>query len=36
MQAASAHFTREGVTRAEAVQDRVWAVVNTAEFVFNH
>ncbi len=36
MQAAAAHFTREGVTRAEAVQDIVWAVVNTAEFVFNH
>lgn len=34
--AASAHFTREGASRAEAVQDLVWAVINTAEFVFNH
>jgi len=34
--AASSYFTREGASRAEAVQDLVWAVINTGEFVFNH
>jgi hypothetical protein len=24
------------VSRAESVQDLVWAVINTPEFVFNH
>ena len=34
--AAMTHLTREGAVKAEAVQDLVWALVNTAEFVFNH
>ena len=33
---ATAHLSRSEVPRAESVQDLVWAVLNTAEFVFNH
>jgi hypothetical protein len=35
-EAALAHLSREGASKTEAVQDLVWALVNTAEFVFNH
>ena len=35
-EAALAHLGREGASKPEAVQDLVWALVNTAEFVFNH
>ena len=35
-EAALAHLGREGASKTEAVQDLVWALVNTAEFVFNH
>jgi hypothetical protein len=33
---AVAYFNTPGTVRAEALQDLVWALVNTAEFVFNH
>ncbi len=33
---ASTHLNRSEVPRAESVQDVVWAVINTPEFVFNH
>jgi hypothetical protein len=36
LQSASAHLSRGDVPRAESVQDVVWAVMNTPEFVFNH
>jgi hypothetical protein len=36
LQSASAHLSRGDVPRAESVQDLVWAVMNTPEFVFNH
>ena len=36
VETAMKHLGREGVSRPEAVQDLVWALVNTAEFVFNH
>ena len=35
-QAAVAHLGKEGASRNESMQDLVWALVNTAEFVFNH
>jgi hypothetical protein len=34
--AALAHLGRTEAPRAESVQDLVWAVINTPEFVFNH
>ena len=36
LKSASAHLNRNEVPRAESVQDVVWAVINTPEFVFNH
>jgi hypothetical protein len=33
---AAKHLAREGVSREESVQDLVWTLINTAEFVFNH
>lgn len=30
------HLSREGIAKGESVQDLVWTLVNTAEFVFNH
>lgn len=33
---AKAHFTREGIAPAEAAQDLLWSLINSAEFVFNH
>jgi hypothetical protein len=36
LKSALAHLTRSDVPRAESVQDLVWAVINTPEFVFNH
>lgn len=35
-QAALAAFRREKVTRRQAVEDVLWALMNTAEFVLNH
>jgi hypothetical protein len=29
-------FTGEGVTRKTATEDLMWAMMNSAEFVFNH
>ncbi|MEY5025906.1 MAG: hypothetical protein RLZZ244_1434 [Verrucomicrobiota bacterium] len=36
LEVAVRHLGREGVPRSESVQDLVWALINTAEFVFNH
>jgi hypothetical protein len=36
LQAALRFFSSPGATRATATQDLMWALVNTAEFVFNH
>jgi hypothetical protein len=33
---ASRAFAQAGVTRQNAVEDILWALLNTAEFVFNH
>jgi hypothetical protein len=33
---ASRAFTSEGATRKTAVEDLMWAIINSAEFVFNH
>jgi hypothetical protein len=33
---AATAFAREGATRQSATEDVVWALVNSAEFVFNH
>ena len=29
-------FKGEGTKRHEAIEDIIWALINTAEFVFNH
>ena len=29
-------FKKEGIERQMAVEDLLWSLVNTAEFVFNH
>jgi hypothetical protein len=34
--ACTAHLGRAEVPKAEAFQDLVWALINSAEFVFNH
>jgi hypothetical protein len=34
IEAATGYFTAEGTSRREAVEDLMWALVNTAEFVF--
>jgi hypothetical protein len=36
LEACVAHLNQPGNTRAEAVQDLLWTLINTAEFVFNH
>ena len=36
LQTALRFFTTPGATRATATQDLAWALVNSAEFVFNH
>jgi hypothetical protein len=36
IKSAATHLNRSEVPRAESVQDLVWAVINTPEFVFNH
>ncbi len=33
---ATAAFTAEGATRRTATEDVLWALMNSAEFVFNH
>ena len=33
---AKAYFEKEGRARKEAVEDLMWALLNSAEFVFNH
>ena len=35
-QVAIAYFKKEGIERQMAVEDLLWALVNSAEFVFNH
>ncbi len=34
--AAALEFLKDGKTRAEALQDMVWALINTREFILNH
>ena len=36
LQTALRFFTSPGMDRATAIQDLIWALVNSAEFVFNH
>jgi hypothetical protein len=36
LDACLAHLNRPGIDRTEAVQDLLWTLINTAEFVFNH
>ena len=36
LQIATAAFSREGATRRSATEDIFWALLNSAEFVFNH
>ena len=36
LQGAQAAFTRAGATRRTAIEDLLWAVMNTPEFLFNH
>jgi hypothetical protein len=36
LQIASATFSAEGATRRSATEDVLWALLNSAEFVFNH
>lgn len=36
MQSALRYFSSPGVTRQTAIEDLVWSLVNSAEFVFNH
>jgi hypothetical protein len=36
LRAATKAFATEGATRKTAIEDVIWAMVNSAEFVFNH
>jgi hypothetical protein len=36
LRAASKAFAADGATRKSAVEDLMWALINSAEFVFNH
>ncbi len=36
LQLATAPFTAEGATRRSAIEDVLWSLLNSAEFVFNH
>lgn len=36
MQSALRYFSMPGITRQSALEDLVWSLVNSAEFVFNH
>ncbi len=36
LKAATAPFTEDPATRRPAIEDVLWALVNSAEFVFNH
>lgn len=36
LQIATAAFNAEGATRRSAIEDLLWALLNSAEFVFNH
>jgi hypothetical protein len=36
LQAALRHFNRAGSTKLQATEDLTWALINSAEFVFNH
>jgi hypothetical protein len=33
---ATSAFTAEGATRQSAIEDVLWSLLNSAEFVFNH
>jgi hypothetical protein len=36
MKIATGAFSNEGATRQSATEDLMWALINSAEFVFNH
>ncbi|MGV3724654.1 MAG: DUF1549 and DUF1553 domain-containing protein, partial [Actinomycetota bacterium] len=36
LKAANAAFTRPGATRAAAIEDLIWVLLNSPEFIFNH